>query len=266
MSTIVEKFGDSVSGMVREKPGTAGKLLTAGYRAKRFQLKHFPDKRLSPARQYMALQSMEAILAPLLHPERAALVSIFMPCELLQVFGIHPMFAEAMACYINGAAAEQGFVEYAESCGIAETYCSYHKVLLGGILSGVIPKPRLVVNTSLVCDANNLTFRRAAEHYGIPQQYIDVPYDRTEESVEYVAGQLRQLAELLEEITARKLDMEALKAAAARSCRTVELFRECQRAKRGKYLDNDLTSELYEVFGTHVLLGTPEMERYAGCC
>ena len=127
MSTIVEKFGNGVSGMVREKPGTAGKLLTAGYRAKRFQLKHFPDKRLSPARQYMALQSMEAILAPLLHPERAALVSIFMPCELLQVFGIHPMFAEAMACYINGAAAEQGFVEYAESCGIAETYCSYHK-------------------------------------------------------------------------------------------------------------------------------------------
>ena len=58
--------------------------------------------------------------------------------------------------------------------------------------------------------------------------------------------------------------MEALKAAAARSCRTVDLFRECQRAKRGKYLDNDLTSELYEVFGTHVLLGTPEMERYAG--
>ena len=96
----------------------------------------------------------------------------------------------------------------------------------------MIPKPRLVVNTSLVCDANNLTFRRAAEHYGIPQQYIDVPYDRTEESVEYVAGQLRQLAELLEEITARKLDMEALKAAAARSCRTVELFRSA-RGQRG---------------------------------
>ena len=34
MSTIVEKFGNGVSGMVREKPGTAGKLLTAGYRAK----------------------------------------------------------------------------------------------------------------------------------------------------------------------------------------------------------------------------------------
>ena len=82
---------------------------------------------------------MKAILEPLRHPERAALVSIFMPCELLQAFGIHPMFAEAMSCYINGAMAEKGFVEYAESCGIAETYCSYHKVLLGGILSGVIP-------------------------------------------------------------------------------------------------------------------------------
>ena len=138
MSSVVERFGAHVSALVRKNPAGARKLLVTAYRGKRLQLKHFPEKALSPARQYMALESMNAILAPLLHPEQAALVSIFMPCELLQVFGIHPMFAEAMSCYINGAAAEKGFVEYAESCGIAETYCSYHKVLLGGILSGVI--------------------------------------------------------------------------------------------------------------------------------
>lgn len=263
MSTIIEKFGNTVSGKVREKPETARKLLTAAYRAKRFQLRHFPDQRLSPARQFMAVRSMDAILAPLLHSEQAALVSIFMPCELLQCFEIHPMFAEAMACYINGAAAERGFIEYAESCGIAETYCSYHKILMGAVLSKVIPKPKLTVNTSLVCDANNLSFRRAAEYYGIPHVYVDVPYDRTGESVEYVAGQLRELAAVLEELTKKKLDTDSLKEAVSRSGRTLETFRQCQVAKRGKYLDNDLTSELYEVFGTHVLLGTREMEQYA---
>lgn len=263
MSSVVERFGAHVSALVRKNPAGARKLLVTAYRGKRLQLKHFPEKALSPARQYMALESMNAILAPLLHPEQAALVSIFMPCELLQVFEIHPMFAEAMSCYINGAAAEKGFVEYAESCGIAETYCSYHKVLLGGILSGVIPKPGFIVNTSLVCDANNLTFRSAAEHYGIPRIYIDVPYERSADSEQYVAEQLREFAGFLEDFTGRKLSGEALREAVGRSCRTVEQFARCQKAKRGKYLHNDLTSELYEVFGTHVLLGTPQMERYA---
>lgn len=245
------------------RPAAARRLLTAGFRAKRLQLRHFPDKRLSPARNWMALQSMDAILAPLRHPERSALVSIFMPCELLQAFGFHPMFAEAMACYINGASAEKEFVEYAESCGIAETYCSYHKILLGGILSGVVPVPRFVVNTSLVCDANNLTFRRAAEHYGIPWYYVDVPYDCSEESVAYVAEQLREFAGFLEGVSGERLNMDRLKAAVACSGRTLELLRRSQGLKRGRFLHNDLTSELYEVFGTHVLLGTPQIEKYA---
>ena len=248
---------------MEKRPKTARKLLTAAYRAKRLQLRHFPDKRLTPARNWMALQSMDAILAPLLHPERSALVSIFMPCELLQAFGFHPMFAEAMSCYINGASAEKGFVEYAESRGIAETYCSYHKILLGGILSGVFPAPAFTVNTSLVCDANNLTFRMAAEHYGIPQYYVDVPYDCSEESIVYVADQLREFAGFLEELSGERLKPEKLKEAVACSGRTMKLLQKAQSLKRGRFLNNDLTSELYEVFGTHVLLGTPQIEKYA---
>ncbi len=33
-----------------------------------------------------------------------------------------------------------------------------------GACAGVLPKPRVVVNTFLVCDANNLTFRALAQH------------------------------------------------------------------------------------------------------
>ena len=263
MSTLIDKFGAFVGNKVQNHPDTARKLLVAAYRGKRLQLRHFPDKKLSPARNWMALQSMDAIIAPLVRPEQSALVSIFMPCELLQVFGIHPMFAEAMSCYINGAAAEKGFVEYAEGKGIAETYCSYHKILLGGILSGVIPKPRFVANTSLVCDANNLTFRMAAEHYQIPQFYVDVPYDCSRESIEYVAEQLREFTVFLEDVTGSKLQEEVLREAVARSGRTMKRLAESQRLKKGKYLHNDLTSELYEVFGTHTLLGTPQIEQYA---
>ncbi len=263
MSTIIDKFGNYVSKEVAIHPIRARRLLIAGYRAKKAQLKLFPDKRLSPARNQMALQSMNASLFPLLQPERSALVNIFMPCELLHALDIRPMFAEAVSSYINGAAAEKGFIEYAEGRGLAETYCSYHKVLLGGILSGVIPKPRFIVNSSLVCDANNLTFRMAADHYGVPHFYLDVPYEISRDSIAYVADQLRDLAQRLAGFTGQRLEEGKLKEIVARSGRTLALFQRSQELKRGKYLQNDLTSELYEIFATHALLGTPQMEDYA---
>ncbi|MBR2189161.1 MAG: 2-hydroxyacyl-CoA dehydratase [Eubacterium sp.] len=263
MSGIVEKFGAYVGTKIEENPALVRKLLLAAYRGKLAQLRAFPDKRLSRARDLMAVESMKAVIAPLAHPERSALVSIFTPCELLQAAGIHPMFAEAMASYITGADADRGFAEYAEAQGIPETYCSYHKILLGGILSDVIPRPQFSVNTSLVCDANNLTFRKAAEHCRMPQFYIDVPYDVSEDSVRYVAEQMRELKQFIEDQTGRRIRPEALADRVDTSRRTMQALARCQKRKAGKYLSNDLTDELYEVFGAHVLLGSPKIEKFA---
>ena len=40
-----------------------------------------------------------------------------------------------------------------------------HKILLGLAETGVMAKPRFVLNTSLACDANQLTFRRLARFW-----------------------------------------------------------------------------------------------------
>lgn len=263
MSEFVTRFGNYVDSKIEKYPERARRLLLSAYRAKLFQLKRFPDKRLSKARDLMAVESMKSVIAPFAHPDRSALVSIFTPCELLQASGIYPMFAEAMASYINGASAERGFVEYAEREGIPETYCSYHKVLLGAVMSGVLPKPKFVLNTSLACDANNLTFRRAAEYYRVPRQYIEVPYDTSSESIRYVADQLKEAARMIEDVTGRKISREKLQESIARGNRTMRTLERCQKLKAGKYLSNDLTDELYEVFGSHVLMGSPQIERFA---
>lgn len=263
MGNLIEKFGAYVGNQIESRPERARRLLLAGYRAKLLQLSALPDKRLMKARDLLAVESMKAVIAPLAHPDRSALVSVFMPCELLQVAGIHPMFAEAMASYITGADAERAFVDYAEKSGIPETFCSYHKILLGGILSDVVPKPKFVVNTSLVCDANNLTFRMAAEHCDIPHHFIDVPMDPSEESVQYVAAQLREFAGFLSDFTRRAIDEEALKERIACGARTMEKLAKCQELKREKYLSNDLTDEMYEIFGALVMMGEPAVERYA---
>lgn len=138
MPNIVDRFGQLVDDAISKRSLPAAALL--GHRAKDVQLLLAPEKELTPARQYAAQIAMDAMIAPLAHPQRAALVNIFMPCELLHAFHLLPMFAEATACYLNGAAAERGFIHYAESAGISPTLCSYHKALLGMGLSSTAGK------------------------------------------------------------------------------------------------------------------------------
>ena len=99
--------------------------------------------------------------------------------KLLEALDILPMCAELYAAFINGSDAEASFAQTAEEQGIPESYCSYHKVLLGCTYSGLLPPPAVIVNTSLVCDANNLSFRELSDFYSLTQYYVDVPPERS---------------------------------------------------------------------------------------
>ena len=76
MADLVKKYGGMVDALIEAHPTAARRMLLAGYYAKRVQLKRFPLKGLSPARNDLAVTSMDAVIAPLRHPEQSALVSI----------------------------------------------------------------------------------------------------------------------------------------------------------------------------------------------
>lgn len=263
MPNIVEQFGKYINKITPEHPERTRALFLASYRAYGLKLCLAPTRELPPSRQFSAQYVNKTVQTMLSHPERAALVSVLMPCELLETMSVTPMCAELYSCFINGAYAESAFAEAAEAEGIAESYCSYHKILLGSAYAGVLPAPKFIVNTSLVCDANNLTFRELADYYGIPQFYVDVPPEQSEDCVAYVANELRELKDFLEEHTGKKLDESLLKETVARSQKTISLLRECQKEKSGRTLPNDVASELYEVYMSHNALGTKEAYRYA---
>lgn len=262
MNRIIQLFGKTVSDSVAASPKRALKLLRAGYRASSLQMKLMPDQRLLPHQKYVARLSNRAIREPLRHPERSAIVNLFFPCEFLHALDIAPLFTEGLAGYINGAGSEQVFVRYAEDAGIPQTYCSYHKILLGAALSDVLPPPRFVANTSLACDANMGTFRSIAAHYMVPHFVVDVPNSYTDETIGYVARQLRGLVPMLEETTGKKLKEERLKAIIRRGNRSLAMYKEHFRLLSEKYMPGDLSSEMLRLFPTHILFGTREAERY----
>lgn len=255
-------FGKLVAGQIEEHPNRARRLFSAGLTLGGIQQRYFLNKQLPKSKQYLCFQSLQAVLQPLKHPARTAIVNIFLPCELLQAMDVRPQIAEGLSCYLCGTKCEQAFLEYAHARGVPETLCSYHRVLAGMALSDVLPKPLLIANTTMACDANIQNFRFLAAHYGVPHFTVDVPYEDSPQASAYVAEQLRALGSLLQEVCGTRLDENALCECVARSQRSLAQYHTYLGTLSGKFLPNELTAEMCGIFATHVLLGTPEAERY----
>ena len=266
MGDIVTRFGEVIQKECRKNPTLARRLLRFGYRAKKLQLMAAPGRYTTKAAQMAAVQTMTSMIAPLAHPERAAMVSLFLPCEPLQVAGLHPYSCEGFGCFLSGTQAEQEFLHYAESEGLPETFCAYHKIFIGAAEKGLMPKPRFILNTTLACDANMLTFRRMAEYFQVPQFVVDIPYQPDEGAVAYVARQLREMVQFVEKQTGRPIPEDQLREAVARSQKSMDQFDQYMTLRADKQILGEMTGEMFSAFALHTLLGTPETEAYTRQC
>ena len=221
-----------------------------------------PDSRLLPADRYLNELMMETMLKPMRDPDSAAVVSIFLPCELLQEAGLSPYNVESFSSYLSASHIEPGCIRQAESSGLSETLCSYHKIFIGAAEAGVLPKPRCIIYTSLACDANLVTFERLAKIFNVPKFAVDVPARQGEGSVKYVAYQLRELRAFLEDVTGREIDEDALKERTRRSRRTMENSARFHKLASDRYIPSELVTHLYAGMAGNFLLGTAEEEKY----
>ena len=196
---IIEKFGNVVGNEALKDPDKARRLLLAGYRLQEKKLQLFPDRELPLSGQYAAQVVMKNIIQALAKPQNSAMMSIFVPGELLTAAGLTPYSVEALSCFIAGTKCEQIFLRKTEEEGFPETMCSYHRVFLGAALTGILPAPKCMIYTNLACDGNMMTFPYLKEKYSCPGFYIDVPYEKTQSSIKYVANQLKELKHFLED-------------------------------------------------------------------
>lgn len=263
MIKSTEDFGKYIEKLVETSPKKARDRLLLGYKLFGKKLKYFPEKKLPKSKREAAVYVNSVVQKFFEEPQNAVLVNIFMPCEMLEAMDIVPMCAELLSSFLNGTHCETIFLEEAEREGISETYCSFHKALLGTAYMNLLSPPMAILNTSFVCDANNLTFKELSSTLKVPNYYVEVPNDKSEESVLYVADQLREVTRFLEDLTGKKLDEEKLKEALKRSQDTIDIFKKILVEKENKYLPSDVTSEMYETYLVHNGLGTQMCYDYA---
>lgn len=259
---IIDKFGTMVGNEAMKDPEKARKLHLTGYRLQEKHLQLFPDRELPASGQYVAKIVMKNIIQALEKPENAAMVSIFVPGELLTAAGLTPYSVEAMSCFIAGTKCEQTFLRRTEEEGFPETMCSYHRVFLGAALSGLLPKPKCTVYTNLACDGNMMTFPYLKEKFGCDGFYIDVPYEKNQKSVKYVADQLREMKKFLEETTGRKIPEEAVAKAVANSKKAAADYKAQLALRKDHDPVTSITNELYALFMCHLMAGSGEAVKY----
>jgi len=262
MKKYIETLGGIIEKQTAASPEHARELLEAAYSWVRFSGKHSHGKDVRSAYKYINGAVAGTIVDSFRHPKESVMVNIFFPCELLHAMKIQPMFPEGISAYVACTACQQVFAEAAEAADVPESFCSYHKTMLGVAEAGVMPAPLMIANTTLACDANQLSFRRLAEFYQVPHTVIDIPHTNDEEAVHYVADQLRALTPQLEELCRRRLDPQVLRETVACSRRTIELCREYLKKRGGVSLPATMTGELCTLISNHVMLGRPESERY----
>ncbi len=262
MILSLDTVGSYIGRTAEHHPKISRAYLRTAFTADLWYKKVHHIRGLSHAKQYLKCICEENIIKALSRPDKSVMVSLFVPCEPLIAMGLNGFGVESFSSYVSGAHAQQTFLEKAESTGIPETLCSYHKVFLGAAQLGVMPKPRYIISTNVACDANQITFRELAGQFGVPHFKIDVPYRQNEESVTYVADQLHNMTAFIEEQEHRSLTVGMLRETMTHTARTAENYDRLLTLSADRYLAGDLTAELQATFISHMLLGTVEAEKY----
>jgi benzoyl-CoA reductase subunit B len=162
---------------------------------------------------------------------------------------------------ISGLGEATRYIDLAEE-HVPNYLCANNKILLGAALAGDMPLPIIMVQPSHPCDSNVATYPQIAQHFGFPYFCIDMPYFRSERSVEYTAGELGRLVSMLEGITGRKLDLARLQEAMRFSNQAHEYIlklNELRQTVPSPYSSLEMITEYGVLLN---LAGTPELVDY----
>lgn len=252
-STIINNF--------LKKNKNAYYLLKLGIFIGKNYVKFFPDKRLPKSLRYLHKIAFDWTYKGITS-KRCVWVNLFAPSEILLAFNLDPIFVEAISAFLSGLELEDELILRAESLGISDSFCSFHKVFLGAILSNLLKKPKFLVSTSSICDANLNTFRFISENLNIPLFFLDIPREYSKESKDYLTGQLKELISFVEKMTQSKLNLQKLLKTIEIENQVRRLMKECLKLLKKKRIPSTLTFEMFMLYTSHTFIGREETLRF----
>lgn len=147
----------------------------------------------SQSDKYLNTASIKILKDAYSEKSTVAYGSLFLPYELFHALDLVPFMPEVMAGFTASLNLTEKTLKEASSRWYTPDLCTFHRSASGAVELDVFPEPKFLICCNLACDAAQKTFYIDAKKFKVEQNYylIDVPYESSEESLNYLAEQLK---------------------------------------------------------------------------
>jgi benzoyl-CoA reductase/2-hydroxyglutaryl-CoA dehydratase subunit BcrC/BadD/HgdB len=132
------------------------------------------------------------------------------PFDLLNAMGVTSCFVEFVGAMLAATGTADGFITKAEQAGHSSDSCAYHRSVIGALLQGVMPEPDFIIGTSSPCIAGLGVMENMAARFKKDLFVLNIPQEKSKESVGYLADQIKDMAKFISNHTGRPLDEDRL--------------------------------------------------------
>ncbi|MFW6160573.1 MAG: 2-hydroxyacyl-CoA dehydratase subunit D [Acidobacteriota bacterium] len=123
-------------------------------------------------------------------PQKSAWVTILVPSEMLIALGLTPLMLETLGGVMGSQGLAGHFLKNSDEIGVPPSLCTFHRTHLAAALKSILPKPRLVVAASALCDGNLRSLQEISYSLDSPFIFIDIPEPTSPGAIDYVRDQL----------------------------------------------------------------------------
>ena len=151
------------------------------------------------------------------------------PFDLLNSMGITSCFVEFVGAVLAATGMADPFLEEAEQAGFVGDTCGYHRSVIGAARKKIMPEPDFLIATTCPCSGGIAVMENLAHMFNKDLFVLNVPQENSEQSVAYLADQIRDMVEFVVQHTGEPLDEDKLRQAVENTNRTRKLMDDVYR-------------------------------------
>jgi benzoyl-CoA reductase/2-hydroxyglutaryl-CoA dehydratase subunit BcrC/BadD/HgdB len=142
---------------------------------------------------------------------KVAWCGVTAPFDLLNAMGVTSCFVEFVGAMLATAGAAGPFLEEAEHSGYAADTCGYHRAVIGAAQKGLMPDPDFLIGTTCPCSGGLATLENLARIFKKDLFVLHIPQDNLDQSVRYLADQIKDMVKFVSDHTGEPLDLDRLR-------------------------------------------------------
>ena len=159
--------------------------------------------------------------------------TVFFPTEIIYAMDLVPMHTETatwMMSLFTGECAD--LLASGAELGLASEICSPHRGLAGAFALGAVPRPDAMLWSNMVCDNTAKSGELIMEMHNCPGFFLDHPFKKSKEEVDYFVGELGEMVRFLEEQSGKKMNWDYLSEIISKMDRQIELIRKINELRK----------------------------------